>query len=69
MSYIKDGDDDYSDIIDLEHHTSRRHPRMDADMRAAQFAPFAALTGYEETIREAAIRQRAQVYQRDRMKE
>ena len=68
MSSTEYRESDYSDIIDLEHHTSRKHPRMDADMRAAQFAPFAALTGYEETIRETALRQRAQVYQRDRMK-
>jgi hypothetical protein len=61
--------DDYSDIIDLPHHTSSRHPRMAAEMRAAQFAPFAALAGYEETIEETALRQQAEVMARDRMKE
>lgn len=46
---------DYSDIIHLAHPTSRRHPRMSMHDRAAQFSPFAALTGYgdavEETVR------------------
>ena len=61
--------DDYSDIIDLPHHTSTRHPRMAPEMRAAQFAPFAALTGFEETIEETAYRQKTEVYRRDRMKD
>lgn len=61
--------DDYSDIIDLPHHTSTRHPRMASEMRAAQFAPFAALTGFDETIEETAYRQKAEVYRRDRMKD
>ena len=61
--------DDYSDIIDLPHHTSTRHPRMAPEMRAAQFAPFAALTGFDETIEETAYRQKAEVYRRDRMKD
>lgn len=43
----------YDDIINLPHPTSAKHPRMSMYARAAQFAPFAALTGYEETIREA----------------
>ena len=51
MSYTQNtGADDYRDIIDLPHHTSARHPRMAEEMRAAQFAPFAALTGYDEVI-------------------
>ena len=61
--------DDYSDIIDLPHHTSAKHPRMAAEMRAAQFAPFAALTGYEDVIEETALRQLARVKARDRMKD
>ena len=44
----------YGDIIDHEHHTSPRHPRMSRLNRAAQFSPFAALTGYDELITEAA---------------
>ena len=42
----------YDNIIMLPHPTSRKHPRMSALDRAAQFSPFAALTGYEETIEE-----------------
>lgn len=44
----------YDDIIDLSCPTSERHPRMSRQARAAQFAPFAALTGYNEAILEAA---------------
>ncbi len=43
----------YDDIINLPHHVSKRHPQMSMWNRAAQFAPFAALTGYEESIKEA----------------
>ena len=42
----------YDDIIHLEHPTSKRHPRMSRLDRAAQFAPFAALKGYDEVIEE-----------------
>jgi len=44
----------YADIIDLPHHVSTRHPQMSMWNRAAQFAPFAALTGYEASINETA---------------
>lgn len=44
----------YDDIIDMEHHVSGRHPRMSMDSRVAQFAPFAALTGHDAAIMEAA---------------
>lgn len=44
----------YDDIIDLPHYEPKNHPRMDAVARAAQFAPFAALTGHEEVIEETA---------------
>ena len=44
----------YDDIIGLEHPTSARHPRMSAADRAAQFAPFAALTGYGGMVSEAS---------------
>ena len=44
----------YKDIIDLPHPTSRKHPRMSLEARAAQFAPFAALTGHQAAIEEAA---------------
>lgn len=43
----------YSDIIDMPHHTSMHHPRMPMNNRAAQFSPFAALTGYETAIKNA----------------
>ena len=70
MSNTVNGDaDDYRDIIDLPHHTSSRHPRMAEEMRAAQFAPFAALTGYDEVIEETALRRKAQVMARDQMKD
>lgn len=44
----------YDDIIDQPHHTSRKHQRMSLHNRAAQFAPFAALSGYEEMVGETA---------------
>ena len=44
----------YDDIIGMEHHVSQRHPRKGRLDRAAQFSPFAALSGYEEAIEEAA---------------
>ena len=43
----------YDDIINLPHHVSKNHPQMSRYNRAAQFAPFSALTGYEESINEA----------------
>lgn len=42
----------YDDIINLPHHVSKRHPQMSMMNRAAQFAPFAALTGYDDAIKE-----------------
>ena len=44
----------YADIIDLPHPVSERHPQMPRHKRAAQFSPFAALTGYEDLIAESA---------------
>lgn len=46
--------EDYSDIINLPHHVSKKHPQMPMEARAAQFAPFAALTGYDAVIHETA---------------
>lgn len=46
--------EDYFDIINLPHHVSRNHPQMPMEARAAQFAPFAALTGYDAVIHETA---------------
>ncbi len=44
----------YEDIINLPHHKSKTHPHMSMKDRAAQFAPFAALTGYNEQVKETA---------------
>ena len=44
--------DNYEDIIHLPHPEPRHHTRMRPEARAAQFAPFAALTGYDNAIRE-----------------
>lgn len=44
----------YDDIINLPHHVSSTHPHMTAVDRAAQFSPFAALTGYDSAIKETA---------------
>lgn len=44
--------DPYEDIINLPHHVSPKRPQMSMQDRAAQFSPFAALTGYEDAIKE-----------------
>jgi len=44
----------YGDIINLPRPASKRHPPMPLAKRAAQFSPFAALTGYEDAVRESA---------------
>ena len=44
----------YDDIINLPHPTSAKHPRMPLYDRAAQFSPFAALTGHGDAIQETA---------------
>ena len=44
----------YDDIIDLPHHVSATRPQMSMMDRAAQFSPFAALTGYDAAIKETA---------------
>ncbi|MCQ2510480.1 MAG: hypothetical protein MJ116_08480 [Lachnospiraceae bacterium] len=46
----------YDDMLYMEHPTSRTHPRMSLLNRAAQFSPFAALTGYEDQIRDTQDR-------------
>ena len=42
----------YDDIINMPHHVSKKHSQMPMEERAAQFAPFAALVGYNEEITE-----------------
>lgn len=46
----------YDDIIDMPHPVSKKHPQMSREDRAAQFAPFAALTGHKEAIHETGRR-------------
>lgn len=46
--------DNYEDIINLPHHVSSRHPQMTIMNRAAQFAPFAALSGHSAALEESA---------------
>ena len=51
----------YDDIINLPHHVSKKHPQMSMLDWAAQFSPFAALTGYGDAIDEAARVTEAQI--------
>jgi len=44
--------DNYEDIINLPHYEPKYHQRMSIEKRTAQFAPFSALTGYEEAVKE-----------------
>lgn len=46
----------YDDILSLPHHVSTVHPPMPISDRAAQFSPFAALTGYDAAIKETGRR-------------
>ena len=51
---MTESEEKYGDIINLSHHQSKTHPQMSLYDRAAQFSPFAALTGHEAAIRETA---------------
>ncbi len=53
MTGMNDGHQ-YDDIINLPHPVSKRHPQMPLLDRAAQFSPFAALTGHDAAVRETA---------------
>lgn len=44
----------YEDMLYMSHPTSKTHPRMSMEKRAAQFAPFAALTGHADAVEETA---------------
>lgn len=57
--------ENYDDIINLPHHVSKNHPQMPMMHRAAQFAPFAALTGHDAAIRETVVRNIAEVEKRN----
>lgn len=52
MDTLREECHQYDDIINLSHHVSKTHAHMPVTDRAAQFSPFAALTGYEDVIRE-----------------
>ena len=58
---MNDFDHRYDDIIGLPHPEPKRHPRMSVADRAAQFAPFAALTGFEGVIGDTAERHVAEM--------
>ncbi len=59
----------YGDIIDLPHHVSTKHKGMSVYNRAAQFAPFAALTGYDDAIRETGRQVSKRIVLSDTQKE
>ena len=44
----------YDDMLSMSHHKSKKYPHMSFSDRAAQFSPFAALTGHEDAIKETA---------------
>ena len=52
MELSKNKTNKYDDIINFPHHISKKHPQMSIEARSAQFAPFAALTGYEDLLKE-----------------
>ena len=52
---MKQCSENYADMLRLHRPVSGRHARMDKVARGAQFAPFAALTGYDAVIRETAL--------------
>ena len=53
----------YEDLLHLPHPTSLHHPRMSLQDRAAQFTPFAALTGYEDAVEQTALRKEQEMAQ------
>lgn len=54
--------EDYSDIINMEHHRSEKHPALSMKQRAAQFSPFAALSGLEKQMDETRKRHDKDLY-------
>ena len=58
----------YEDIVHLPHHVSKKHKPMSRLNRAAQFAPFAALTGYDDEVKEVARLTDAQINMSDEIK-
>ena len=51
---MENNEQKYADIFNMPHHVSTKRPQMSRIDRAAQFAPFAALTGHDEAIKETA---------------
>ncbi len=45
---------EYEEILQHSHYEPKHHPRMSREMRAAQFAPYAALAGHDQAIRKTA---------------
>ncbi len=58
---MTDNEKKYADIIDLPHHVSKKRQQMSMAVRAAQFSPFAALTGHDAAIQETARLTDAQI--------
>lgn len=66
MKMNNENNHQYDDIINLPNPTSKTHPRMSLHDRAAQFSPFAALTGHEDAIKETArLTQEKQILSED----
>lgn len=63
---MKNQSGNYDDIINLPHPVSKTHPQMARIDRAAQFAPFAALTGYEEAIKRTAQRKEEKIKEEEK---
>ena len=59
----------YDDIINLEHHISKKHKQMSLENRSAQFAPFAALVGYDDAVKETARITDSKIFIDDEIKE
>ena len=59
----------YDDIINLPHYVSKERARMPKSARAAQFAPFAALSGHEELIEETGKQHKADEIERETFEE
>ena len=51
---MSNAESQYADIINLPHHVSKKRPQMNLIDRAASFAPFATLTGYDDAVKETA---------------
>ena len=62
-------DHQYDDIINMEHHVSKKHPQMSLYARSAQFASFAALNGYEDAVKETGRETRKKIDLDEEMKQ